>query len=623
MISVAGAQVISGFRFGFAQPCVIFKVDTPQDLQMPPGTEKRLLQAVSDALPPREDLSGPVEGSDSRHRLLSLSARICAVMQDSVGVPVTHASRILPLPGGTEISSWMVALPALDPNATRFAFHEVIALLDVCLADPAKQRLTQAERDRFDDTLDKVAKFAPGGSNTPGFLREALKSGIPITRLPGGAWQYGWGAKARVFNSSLSDATPALGAGWAKNKSETNQLLRMAGLPVAQQAQVTDLEDALRKANEIGYPVVIKAADLDQGKGVEAGLQNETELSAAFARVQSHGRKLLLEQHVDGMDVRVNILKGRYLTAAARTPAAVVGNGADTIRDLVTETNRDPRRSTHKSSPMRPILLNEEAHELLASQGMNETSVPDAGMRVQLRRAANVSSGGEIFNIADSLHPDNAALSEKAARCLRLDIAGVDLLLPDPAKSWRDTGGAICEVNAQPQINATVPPIYQDFFRAYLDGQARVPVIFLLTDDAKTAAAVRATMPAGNIHVVDDLDTAASDPGTPLQERLLTSLIDPQMTACIIVSDAREVLQNGVPVDRLDALWVGKWQGSTDHLARRIGMLAQQVTGRIALLDDRHKGNPALREISKAKPVERISLTDAVRAFSTAQTPHS
>ena len=48
------------------------------------------------------------------------------------------------------------------------------------------------------------------------------------------------------------------------------------------------------------------------------------------------------------------------------------------------------------------------------------------------------------------------ALEEYEARMARVKAAmggaGIDLLIADIAQSWRRTGAAICEVNAQPQF---------------------------------------------------------------------------------------------------------------------------------------------------------------------------
>jgi acetate---CoA ligase (ADP-forming) len=67
-------------------------------------------------------------------------------------------------------------------------------------------------------------------------------------------------------------------------------LVRAAGIPVTESRTVSRLEEATAAANEIGYPVVLKAVDLshksDAG-GVVLGLASEVELASAFRELQS------------------------------------------------------------------------------------------------------------------------------------------------------------------------------------------------------------------------------------------------------------------------------------------------------------------------------------------------
>ena len=80
-------------------------------------------------------------------------------------------------------------------------------------------------------------------------------------------------------------------------------------------------------------------------------------------------------------------------------------------------------------------------------------SVIEAGQFVRLRARDNINAGGtnETIELAD-VHPDNIALAEEAAQVLRLDLAGVDVIVNDMRVSWRDQDGALCEVNGQPQF---------------------------------------------------------------------------------------------------------------------------------------------------------------------------
>ena len=49
-------------------------------------------------------------------------------------------------------------------------------------------------------------------------------------------------------------------------------------------------------------------------------------------------------------------------------------------------------------------------------------------------------------------------MAQRAALAVGLDVAGVDFLTTDIAKSYRETGGAICEVNAAPGFRMHVAP---------------------------------------------------------------------------------------------------------------------------------------------------------------------
>ena len=76
--------------------------------------------------------------------------------------------------------------------------------------------------------------------------------------------------------------------------------------------------------------------------------------------------------------------------------------------------------------------------------------MPPEGEVVFLRKTANLSTGGTAIDVTDVIHPDNKLMAERAIRAVGLDIGGVDFLTTDITQSYRDTGGAICEINAGP-----------------------------------------------------------------------------------------------------------------------------------------------------------------------------
>src|SRR5690606_12830044 len=145
-----------------------------------------------------------------------------------------------------------------------------------------------------------------------------------------------------------------------------------------------------------------------------------------------------------------------------------------------------------------PMRLDEEALKLLAARGFGPESLLPDGEFVALRRRANISAGGTYQILPpESLHPDNRMLAVNAALALGLDVAGIDVISGDPAKSWRETGGIIVEVNAQPQIGyRDTEEIFGEILMALMRGKGDIPVHLLITQDGLKPAATLPQMAA-------------------------------------------------------------------------------------------------------------------------------
>ena len=67
----------------------------------------------------------------------------------------------------------------------------------------------------------------------------------------------------------------------------------------------------------------------------------------------------------------------------------------------------------------------------------------------------------------------------RATEALGLDLAGVDLLIPDITKSWMEIGARICEVNAQPQISSD-SGTHAYILNRLIKAQGRIPIDVVL-----------------------------------------------------------------------------------------------------------------------------------------------
>ena len=84
--------------------------------------------------------------------------------------------------------------------------------------------------------------------------------------------------------------------------------------------------------------------------------------------------------------------------------------------------------------------------------------MPAAGEQVFLRSTGNLSTGGTATDMTDLVHPDNIEMAVRAVKAIGLDVGGVDFLTTDITESYKEVGGAICEVNAAPGFRMHMAP---------------------------------------------------------------------------------------------------------------------------------------------------------------------
>src|SRR5918998_395343 len=297
------------------------------------------------------------------------------------------------------------------------------------------------------------------GPTTLSLTQEAERRGIPVLRLDDQSLvQLGTGRHQKRIRASITSLTSQIATDAAGDKDLTKSLLSDAGLPVPRGSVVRRAEDAVRAAERIGYPVVVKPLDGNHGRGVSIDLSTAEEVTQAFEEAVRHSRRVIVENYFTGKDHRILVVNGEVVAVAERVPAHVVGDGRRSIEALVDEVNRDPRRGEGHENVMTRIKINDHARGILAKAGLDPESVPAPGQVVHLSDTANLSTGGTAVDRTDDIHPDNALIARRAARAIGLDVAGIDFIAPDIARSVRETGGGIIEVNAAPGFRMHLQP---------------------------------------------------------------------------------------------------------------------------------------------------------------------
>ncbi|CAM3427028.1 Cyanophycin synthetase [Flavobacterium longum] len=297
------------------------------------------------------------------------------------------------------------------------------------------------------------------GPSTGSIVEEAVARDIPWIRLGTNSLvQLGYGINQVRFQATITNKTSHIAVDIACNKEETKRMLEMASIPVASGSICVDEEDLEHTIKKIGYPIVLKPLDGNHGKGASINVTNWEDAVEGLAHAKKYSRRVIVERFITGFDFRVLIINNKLVAAAKRVPAHVVGNGKDTIQQLIDTTNLDPRRGYGHENVLTEITVDRDTTDLLEKLNYTLETVPKAGETVYLKSTANLSTGGTSVDVTDMMHPENIFLCERISRVIGLDICGVDIMAENLTQPLKENGGVILEVNAAPGFRMHLAP---------------------------------------------------------------------------------------------------------------------------------------------------------------------
>ena len=223
---------------------------------------------------------------------------------------------------------------------------------------------------------------------------EALRRGIHVEILDAsdGFFRLKHGGRSIVCRESLSELTSAVAMSRCDNKATTLRLLGGAGLPVPAQQTATDGEEDLEFLRR-HKRIVVKQARGEQGKGVFIDIRGEGEMRKAIADARSMCPEVILEQFVDGDDLRVIVMGGKIVAGAVRKPASIVGDGRHSAARLVEKQSRRRQAVTGGESA---IPMDDETERCVREAGFGMEDVIPSGVEIAVRKTANLHTGGTI-----------------------------------------------------------------------------------------------------------------------------------------------------------------------------------------------------------------------------------
>jgi GNAT-family acetyltransferase (TIGR03103 family) len=302
---------------------------------------------------------------------------------------------------------------------------------------------------------------------------EAMRRGIWVEVLDAetGEMRLTHGGRSVITRESLSEFTSAVAMCRCDDKRLTRRLVSEAGIKVPRARLATFDDGDYAFLQEVGE-VVVKPTRGEQGKGITVGVSAEKgpdELAAAVARAREQHPEVLIEERVEGDDLRLVVINGRVVAAALRMPPEIIGTGDHTVRDLIAAESR--RRSAATGGESK-IPIDDLTEATVGEAGWQLDDVLPQGTRLRVRRTANLHQGGTIHDVTAQVNSELCRVAVAAAEAIGIPVTGIDLLVPDV------TGAeyAFIEANERPGLaNHEPQPTAAAFIDYLFPGQPGQP----------------------------------------------------------------------------------------------------------------------------------------------------
>jgi D-alanine-D-alanine ligase-like ATP-grasp enzyme len=193
-----------------------------------------------------------------------------------------------------------------------------------------------------------------------------------------------------------------------------------------------------------GQSYVCKPVSDTNGRGVVMNIRTTGMLDSYYDEYKDSFTGFLLEEQVDGQDLRLQVIGGRVVAACIREPAFVMGNGKDSVLELISQR----QQVMLTQNPENKLEIDGVTKELLAKQSLNLTDKPASGQKVRLKYVCNMAQGGVATDVTDLIDPVFEEWSKDLVDHLDSGYMGIDFIASDLGEGARQTS-RILEINAR------------------------------------------------------------------------------------------------------------------------------------------------------------------------------
>ncbi len=259
-------------------------------------------------------------------------------------------------------------------------------------------------------------------------------------------------------DSSITPYTESIVAG---DKFITKRLLERENIsvPKGDSFFLDEIEIAKEYAKKLTYPVVVKPSFGSHGDNVFMDVKDENDLENCINTILKDigdNKDYIIEEQFDGKEYRVFLTKNGDYAVLHREPAYVIGNGKNTIKELIDIENEKRKK---RINCLCPISTDNITVRCLEIKQLSLDFIPNNNEKVYVRTNSNLAKGGVCEDYTDRTHKTVIEICKRILAVFpALHYIGVDFMTKDITKEQDNESYRIIEVNTVPGIHMHMKP---------------------------------------------------------------------------------------------------------------------------------------------------------------------
>lgn len=196
--------------------------------------------------------------------------------------------------------------------------------------------------------------------------------------------------------------------------------------------------------------LVVKPESSFASHGLTTNVTSLEELQEAIrtARATEHlSNNIIVQEYIDAEEIRLTLLHGRVISILQRQMSYLIGDGIQTISELLAAENQARQQTNVTSMVSYPAL---DATTLNIDKDMDY--VLDSGEKIRIAESTMISGGASVFEIKEKVHRSYIDFVEDIINRLGAAFIVVDLFTKDFTKPMTKSNAYFNEFNKAPAL---------------------------------------------------------------------------------------------------------------------------------------------------------------------------